>query len=272
MSKVIAGLSEEDAITFTSRTSKITIHFNGRIEYKEIIKTSDKHKLECPLSLVFILVFIIEFLFTLIIKLNGLSFRAVECGTIFVLVVLMRTINAFAPKESTKRNHAAEHMVYNANRKGKELTLDNVRNTKVFCEYCGSCQVANLVWMSMFNIPIVMLTGLWIPYTFLSWLTRNISRGIPFNPFAHFVQWGVTEKPSDFNLFISLLAMNMVKAVDEYKESGKEFDAQAACWLLDCEVGKLVRDNDFAFDTSNLKTIFNEKNGGLWATIFLCNL
>lgn len=269
MSKVIAGLSEEDAITFTTRMSRITLHFNGRLEYKEIIKKDDS-KLPCPLSLVYIMIFILEFLMELPIRHFGKSIDAVIFLTFVVFVILFQTINAFSTRESTKRNHAAEHMVYNANRKGIDLTLDNVRKSKVFCEYCGSCQVGNLVFMAMLNIPLVLITGFWIPYTFLSWLTRNLPKAIPFNPFTHLVQEFVTEKPNDFNLFISLLAMNMVKSIDAYKERNGEIDSQATIWILDEEIGKLLRDNDFSFDTSNLKTIFNPKNGGLWPPFFLC--
>lgn len=270
MSKVIAGLSEEDSISFTSRKSKITVHFNGRIEYKEIIKTDKESKLEFPLSPVFILIFILEFLLSLLFRWRGVSDDAVRIGTIFSCVYFVYVINSFSSRKSTKRNHAAEHMVYNANRKGVDLTLENVRKSKIFCEYCGSCYIGNVIFISLINIPLVIYTGFWIPYTFIFWLCRNLPKGIPLNPFTHLMQVGVTAEPSDFNLFISLLAMNMVKQIDEYKEINEEIGPQAVVGILDLEVGKLVRDNDFDFDTSNLKTIFNEKNGGLWPPFFLC--
>ena len=148
------------------------------------------------------MIFLLEIILVFLLRYKGLSYKAVEFGTIFVLVTLMRTINAFAPRRSTKRNHAAEHMVYNANRNEIPLTLDDVKKSKVFCEYCGSCQVGNLVFISLLNIPIVIFTGFWIPYSIISWTIRNLPKGLPLNPFTHLVQYLLTEKPNDFNLFI----------------------------------------------------------------------
>lgn len=263
MSKVIAGLSEEDAISFTSQKSKITINFNGKIEYNDIIKNEKHGIFVYPLnkSLIFIILF--EILCVILFRIFGSSRAAVLFGIFYVCVQYVRTINTFAYRKSTKRNHAAEHMVYNANYDGLDLTLENVRKSDKFCKYCGSCFIGNVLLLSLINIPLVIFTGLWIPFTLISWVCKNLNTGIPFNPFTHFIQKNLTDEPSDFNLFIALLTINVLKTVDEYEDKFGEVTPTVVLAILNREVSELVSNNDFDFDTSSLKVIFNKKNGGL---------
>lgn len=234
--KILGGCSTTDSISFSSRFAKVVIHNNGVCEFASYVENGvipdydEKKKkslkdLKYPFGKKVIIGTIIEICFMLLDNLLGMKNLAILFGAMGLAISLyyvIRAIMHFTSLPSLRRNHGAEHAVYNVVNKKEDFTAEDLRNASTYCVHCGSVKPINFLFFTIINLVLSILFHVWIPISLLLCFTFNYNRTFIGNFLARIYQKFLTLKPSDKELALSYTCYKTLLYVDAYIGLGGE--------------------------------------------------
>lgn len=107
-----------------------------------------------------------------------------------------------------KKNHGAEHMIYNTYRKLKRIPLvSEVKNFTRFSGSCGAIGYSSLIMSHLIAYLIYTKFTIAIPQTIMLIIGLYLFKIFPFNFIGLLVQFFTTQKPDDNNIELGIAAL-----------------------------------------------------------------
>lgn len=200
MIKLLGGNSSFNAIKFSSKNYEVTSNNIGKNERNiSIGKVRNIQKIlkSIPATIIF---YILEIL--LFIKFPKLTFVIYTITAIFYLISIFFVIHYV----KLRKNHSAEHMVFNGYRKLKKVpTLEEAKEMSRFSISCGSNLVCTYLIVYLFSLFIP------IPVDVVSSIIFMLRISSIFTPMQVFF----TANPDDDNILTAISALYELIKVEE---------------------------------------------------------
>lgn len=239
--KIVQGYSESNSISFCTKKFEATAIRNeyGKIEVAiEEIEEQNYTKKENFLAnalMVALILFELLIIKPLIIKLDLLTFFYIF-PVIFCFISLIISIVCLEISDNSKtskKNHGAEHMVFNAYKKLKRIPLvSEVKNFSRFSGSCGAIIYASLIMSHLIAYLIYAKFTIAIPQTVMLIIGLDLFRIFPFNFIGLLAQIFTTKKPDDNNIELGIASLcaleyceiNSSKVLEFLEETKREIE------------------------------------------------